>query len=229
MKKNLIKKIKNKILEIRDFPKSLYLNYRCLSRVQAKKLPIRVKWNTKLGNLEKECIEIKSDKIERSMIKIGYQGCKFVSQGNSYISIENGGKLIFKGKSIIAEGANIYIYGGKVTIGDKFYANRNLQIQCNKSISFGDSVLLGWNVKVRDTDGHEVLVDGISKPYTKRIDICNHVWVAADTSILKGSYIDDECIIACGSIVCGSKFRVKNCLIAGIPAQIKKEKVKWNE
>ncbi len=229
MKKKWIKEIKNKLCLMRDLPKSIYFNYKCLPREQAKKLPIQVRWNIKLGNLKKGCVEIRSDQIENNMIKIGYQGAQFISKDSSYINIMEGGKLIFEGNSIIAEGCNICISSGIVTIGKHFYANRNLQIQCNESICFGDDVLLGWNVKVRDTDGHEVLVDGIGNPCTEKIHICNHIWVASDTTILKGTYIDDNCIIACGSIVCGSKFKVKNCLIAGIPAQIKKEKIEWIE
>lgn len=229
MKKKLIRKIKSKVLGLRDLPQSIYFNYKCLPREQAKKLPIQVRWNVKLGNLKKGCVEIRSDKIEHNMIKIGYQGGRFISEDNSYISITDGGKLIFKGYSIIAEGCNICISGGEVTIGKRFYANRNLQIQCYESICFGDDVLFGWNIKVRDTDGHKVLTDGVSNAFMKKIDICNHVWVAADTTILKGTYVNDNCIIACGSIVCGSKFETKNCLIAGIPARIKKEKIEWIE
>lgn len=229
MKKKWIKEFKNKILKVIDFPKSVYFNYKCLPREQAKKLPIQVRWNIKLGNLNKGCVEIRADKIEHNMIKIGYQGGQFISKDNSYISITEGGKLIFKGNTTIAEGCNICISGGTVTIGKNFYANRNLQVQCYESICFGNDVLLGWNVKVRDTDGHEVLVEGFSKPYIQRIDICNHVWIASDTTILKGTYVSDNCIIACGSIVCGTNFNVKNCLIAGIPAKIKKEKIEWIE
>lgn len=41
-------------------------------------------------------------------------------------------------------------------LGNDFYANRNLTIQCEKQILFGDNDLLGWNVSVRDTDGHRI-------------------------------------------------------------------------
>ncbi|HBI6897062.1 acyltransferase [Clostridium perfringens] len=227
--KKWIREIRDIIFKIRDFPKSIYFNYKCLPKEQAKKMPIRVLWNTKLGNLEKGCVKIKADKIEHNMIKIGYHGGQFISKNRSYISIINGGKLVFRGDSIIAEGCNICITGGEVTIGKHFYANRNLQIQCDENISLGDNVLIGWNVKIRDTDGHEVKVDGISRPYKAKIDICDHVWIASDTTILKDSYVSDDCIIACGSVVCGSKFNIKNCLIAGIPARIKKEKISWTK
>lgn len=227
--KKWIKKIKEKALEIRDLPKSIYFNYKCLPRVQAKKLPIRIRWNTKLGNLEKGCVEIKSDNIKYGMIKFGYQGGKFISENNSYISIDNKGKLIFKGNCTIAEGFNICISNGTLNIGENFYANRNLQIECNKNICFGDYVLLGWNVRIRDTDGHMVLINKSIRPYTEEINISNHVWVAADATILKGTYINDGCVIACGSIVCGSRFIQKNCLIAGIPARVKKENIEWIE
>ena len=214
---------------IRDFPKSVYFNYRCLSKAQARKLPIHVKWNTKLGILEKNSIIINSEKIERSMITLGYRGGQFISADKSYFSISDGGKVIFNGICNFGEGFNIAVEGGTVSFGGNFYANRNLQIECQKEITFGNDVLLGWNVKLRDTDGHSVIHNGTVNPYVGEITVGSHVWIASDTTVLKNSKISTGSVIACNSTVCGLKSDKENLLIGGTPAKVIKENVEWIE
>lgn len=219
--------IKTKALWLRDMPKSIYFNFRCLPKEQARKLPIRIRWNTKLGILEKNCIQIQNLKIKKGMIQLGYRGGKFVSQGKSYITISKGGEIIFKGTCICAEGWNICVEGGKLTFGSNFFANRNLQIECEKDISFGDDVLVGWNVRIRDTDGHAVICDNIYKDFRKEIIIHDHVWISSDSTILKGSKIEENSVVACNSTVCGLVSKEKNCLIAGTPSKVKKQNIQW--
>lgn len=228
LRKNM-RKIKNFILNIRDFPKSVYVNLKCLPFVQAVKLPIKVRWDINIDKMSKNSIEIKCDNIQRYMIKIGYQGAKFVPKSDSYVSIINNGKIIFFGTAVIAEGINLFIDNGVLEIGKNFYANRNLQIQCEKKIAVLDNCLLGWNVEIRDTDGHHIVHNKIQKEYRKEIVIGKHVWVAADVTILKGSKIANDCIVACRSVIGGLQQDKENCLLAGIPAKNIKENIEWIE
>lgn len=226
---DFIKNIKKIILDIIDFPKSLYINYKCLPMCQAKKMPIKAKWNIKIGKIERNSIEIKSKKVVRGMIKLGYNGAKFVSKDNMYFTIKNGGKILFDGETTIAEGLNIIVDAGIVEFGKNFYANRNLQIQCEKSIRFLDNNLFGWNVKVRDTDGHAIVYNNQKNDYRQEIIIDEHVWVASDVTILKGTYIPSNSVVACNSLVCGLKQQEKGCIIGGIPAKKIRENINWIE
>jgi acetyltransferase-like isoleucine patch superfamily enzyme len=45
---------------------------------------------------------------------------------------------------------------------------------------------------------------------------------------MKGAYIADGCVIARRSVVLG-EFMKPNCLIAGIPAVIKREDISWEK
>ena len=215
--------IKECLKYIIDLPKTVYFNYRCLPKNQAVKLPVRVRYNTKFGILDKNSVII-SGNCTRSMITLGYRGGKFVTENKGYISISNG-KIIFNGKCNFGEGFGISVESGELSFGNNFYANRNLLIECQEKITFGNDVLIGWNVSIRDTDGHSVN----KKPFIEEIEIKDHAWISSDVTVLKGSCITDGSIIACNSTVCGIKMKDKNCLIGGTPAKIIKKNVEWTE
>lgn len=225
----LKKTTKDALIFIRDFVSSLYINFRVLPLKQAMRMPIQIKWNTKIQNISKGSIEIDADIIAHNMIRIGYRGGKFLHSGKTYIDIVNGGKAIFKGTATVADGASLFIDGGKVIFGSNFYSNCNMQIHCEKSIQFGNDLLMGWNVSLRDNDGHSVYIDGEIKSVIGDIKIGDHVWIASDVTILKNTTISDNSLVACNSVVCGLKMENTNCLVAGIPAKIKKENVSWQE
>lgn len=226
---NIKQKITNFLKECVDFPKSVYINFRCLPVRQAVQMPIRVRWNTKFRNIRKGSFVIASSAIKRGMIKIGFQGGAYIQAGKVYIDTWNGGQIVFNGSATIAEGANLYADGGLISFGNNFYANRNLQIQSEELVSLGDNVLIGWNVKLRDTDGHRVLEDGKEKILREEIRVASHVWIASDVVILKGTYLLSDSVVACGSIISGLKALETGCLIAGIPAKIKKKNISWIE
>ena len=215
--------IKEFLKYLRDLPKSVYFNYRCLPREQAEKLPVRVRYDTKFGILDKNSVYIKGD-CKRNMITLGYRGGKFVSENRGCIGIDKG-KIIFNGTCNLGEGFGIAVEGGELCFGDNFYANRNLLIECREKISFGKDVLLGWNVSIRDTDGHSIN----GRPFASEIAVKNHVWIASDVTVLKGSEISDGSVISCNSTVCGLKMKKNNCLVCGTPAKIIKENVEWTE
>ena len=215
--------IKECLKYIIDLPKTVYFNYRCLPKNQAVKLPVRVRYNTKFGILDKNSVII-SGNCTRSMITLGYRGGKFVTENKGYISISNG-KIIFNGKCNFGEGFGISVESGELSFGNNFYANRNLLIECQEKITFGNDVLIGWNVSIRDTDGHSVN----KKPFIEEIEIKDNAWISSDVTVLKGSCITDGSIIACNSTVCGIKMKDKNCLIGGTPAKIIKKNVEWTE
>ena len=215
--------IKECLKYLRDFPKSVYFNYRCLPLKQAKKLPVRVRYDTKFGILDKNSVSINGT-CKRSMITLGYRGGQFVSANRGYIGI-SGGKIIFNGTCNFGEGFGIAVEGGTLIFGDDFYTNRNFMAECQKKIEFGNDVLLGWNVSIRDTDGHSVN----GKPFKSEITIKNHVWIASGVTVLKGSFITEDSVIACNSTVCGLQMQENKCLIAGTPAKIIKTNVEWTE
>ena len=115
---------------------------------------------------------------------------------------------------------------GKVTFGKNFSTNKNCFLSCTENVCFGDDVLLGWNVAIRDSDGHHVTCNGDKKQDRAEIVIGNHVWKASEVHILKGVTIGDNCIIGYRSTVTRS-FPQNNILLGGYPAKVLKENINW--
>ena len=217
--------IKFVILYIIDLPKILYINYKCLPISQAIKLPIRINHKVKLENLKRNSIIIDCTKITFSMINIGYSGCKFVNENKMYIGVNNNGKITFLGKIKISEGVNIYSDGGNIIFGKNVYINRNLLIQSNNKITIKDNCLIGWNVNIRDTDGHKTK----SNSGNCEIIIGERTWISSDVTILKSTKIGNNSIVGCNSLVCRFQAKKDNILIAGHPAKEIKENIEWEE
>lgn len=217
-------KIKEIVILLRDLPKTIYFNLKIFDFKVAIKLPIKLRYDVKIGDIKKGCIEIHK-KHEKFMIKLGYNGSEFIPKNKSYISIKKQGKLIFNGKCNIAEGFNIFVDNGILKIGEDTYCNRNLLIQCEKEIVIGRNSLMGWNINIRDTDGHVLKREKSIESSQKEIIIGENTWLAADCTILKGSMISEGCIVGCNSLVAGCKVMEKNSLIVGVPARVKKSNI----
>lgn len=215
--------------KIINLPNTIKFNFKAFPLNIAILLPVSVHYKVKVGKIPRNSIKINSTNIKRGMIEFGFKGAGFVSASNSSVNIWNSGMIIFEGSCVIAEGFNIHCNNGILRFGNDFYANRNLTIQCEKQILFGDNDLLGWNVSVRDTDGHRIYEQGQQKPMLKEVNIENHVWIASDCTILKGTQIASDSVIGCNSLVCGIKVEEKNSLIAGSPAKVKKTDIVWNK
>jgi acetyltransferase-like isoleucine patch superfamily enzyme len=125
--------------------------------------------------------------------------------------------MFFTGFSVsVNKGAILNIGSG--------YANYNVKIDCFKKIFIGDDVAISHNVIIRDSDNHKI---SAQKQVTAPINIGNHVWIGMNSIILKGVTIGDGAVIAAGSVVIHD---VPPCsLVAGVPANIIRKDVKWEE
>lgn len=205
---------------------SFYFNFRYLPFKEALYLPIKINYKVKV-NIDKTSKIIINSKIKRPFkIELGFKGTGFVSQNKDQsITLIKHSILYINDFCVIAEGLNIYCDGGTLNLKGNIYINRNCTIQCCKNITINNHALLGWNINIRDTDGHAVKYENKVQIEKKPIIIGVKVWVAANVTILKGSVISDGSIVATGSIVTGLVMREKDCLIAGIPARIKKRNI----
>ncbi len=83
------------------------------------------------------------------------------------------------------------------------------------------------NVKIMTSDGHDILENSKRINYAKDINIGNHVWLADNTTILKGVTIGDNSIIGINSTV--TKSVPINSIAAGNPAKVVKSSIYWEE
>lgn len=118
------------------------------------------------------------------------------------------GKKILWGKNVtFRAGFSLSIDGdGKVTIDDDCFFNNNCSINCLQSVSIGKGSVFGENVKIYDHNHRfadfsiPIKVQGYS---IGKVSIGDHCWIGSNVVILKGSQIEDNCVIGAGCIVNG--------------------------
>ena len=207
-----------------SFFKSIYLNLNFFG-VKGFRLPIVVSKKVKFGSLKGK-ITLKD--FSTGKITIGFGGSEGICENRySYISVSKGANIVFSGKAGISAGSGIRVDNGTLSIGNNFSTNKNCFIACSKGIDIGDDVTLGWNVNIRDNDGHKITdIYGNSISESKNVTIGNHVWLCSYTDVLKGVVISDNSVVAYKSLV-SKPFFEKNILIAGCPAKKIKENIGW--
>lgn len=176
-------------------------------------------------------------------LKVNFKGCN--------------GKLIFKGKIPKFKKSHIIIGdNGSISIASSHYTFNNFSINSkgrdnickigknfsctddthlsfgdedNLKIIIGEECMFASNILVRASDFHPIMELGTRKRLNKGKDITigNHCWLATNATILKGSTIPDDCIIATGSLVT-KKLTEQHAVYAGIPAKQVKTNVTWD-
>lgn len=104
------------------------------------------------------------------------------------------------------------------------FINEGVEITCASKITIREGATIARDVVIRDYDGHTTEAPDykIAKPIT----IGKHVWIGNRAMILKGVTIGDGAIVAAGAIV--TKDVPAGTIVAGIPAKVVKEDVKWH-
>lgn len=119
----------------------------------------------------------------------------------------------------------------RLTVGDNFSCG-GLEIQMNdgdENCVIGDNCLFSWGIKLRTSDGHSIVDMATNRAINLPEDVIigDRVWCSEDVKFLKGCAVANETIIGSGSIVT-KKFDSTNVIIAGIPAKVVKENVRWD-
>ncbi len=92
-----------------------------------------------------------------------------------------------------------------VEIGDNSFFNNACMIVSHQQVKIGHDVQFGPNVLIFDHDHDFKIKDGLRnlRYTTASIEIGNNVWVGANTIILKGTKIGDDCVVGAGCIIKG--------------------------
>ena len=94
--------------------------------------------------------------------------------------------------------------------------NCRCQIDCSEKITIGKDCAIGKDVMFRDSDSHEMVREGFQM--TKPISLGNHVWIGTRSIILKGIIVNDNSVIAAGSLC--NRDVLGYSLVGGVPAKI---------
>ena len=120
--------------------------------------------------------------------------------------------------------------GGSISIGNGTTTESGCKFaSCEgKKIEIGRDCMFSHDVDVRNTDSHSILNEkGERINPSADITIGEHVWVGIRSTILKGSIIPSNSIVAAQSLVTNSLKASEHTLIAGIPAEVRKTNISW--
>lgn len=155
-------------------------------------------------------------------LHMGYNA--FVDNGRSTIlRMDDQAQLIVKGKFQAYYGADIICFKNSKLTLESGFINSDVKIRCFESISIGAGAKIAHDVTIMDGDGH--LIDYEGYVPIKPIVIENHVWIGTKAVILKGVHIGEGAIVAAGSVV--TRDVPPHTLVAGNPARVIKEDVRW--
>lgn len=196
--------------------KTLYYSLRYKTKIMAS-------WKSKIKN--KGTLSVKGELIlGMSVPRTGEIG--HISSDSPVIQIGRRGRFVIDGKFIMYPGSKVIIAPeGKIKVGKNTFIHSFSKIISLNNIEIGDRCAISWNVQIMDTDVHKIIIDNKPQIETKPIKIGNDVWIGSEAIILKGVKIGDGAIVAAGSIV--TKDVPANSIVAGNPAKIVKNDIKW--
>ncbi len=112
----------------------------------------------------------------------------------------DGGRVTVKNGVTIRENAEIFACGGDILLAGNNYINRNTMIVSKAQITIGEGTTIGPNTVIYDHDHDIKRGKGfVSAP----IKIGKNVWIGAGAVILRGSVIEDNCVVPAGTVVRG--------------------------
>lgn len=138
---------------------------------------------------------------------------------NASLHIDDNSKI----NAIFLIGDNSHVSIGK---GAKFNKPCRFVVQEGVGVKIGCNCLLA-NVKFRTTDNHSIIdiASGQRINPARDIIIGDHVWIAEDVKVLKGSEVGNGSIIGSGSIV--TSIVPPYSLAVGVPAKVVKTGISW--
>lgn len=169
--------------------------------------------------------------IKTGIIQIGAKNVSIISKGERTIW-DCHGEVHLKGKTYIGIGSCISIGKyGRLFLGNDFVLTARSTIDCQKEIIFGNECLLSWDILIMDSDYHEIINEKeevINLP--KTINVGNHVWIGCRSTILKGSRLPDNTIVAAATVI-SNIILPPNTIVGGSGKNLRilKENVNWNK
>lgn len=132
------------------------------------------------------------------------------------------------GEGSFLQGPITFHYGCHTKIGKGVFINFNMTVQDDAEVTIGDGCDFGPNVTIV-TPVHPMLADerkamanerGEVKRlcYAKPVHIGKNCWICANTTILPGVTVGDNCVIGAGSVV--TRDIPANSFAAGNPARV---------
>lgn len=144
----------------------------------------------------------------------------------------NNNKIIIGCNCMLRNRISFWITGNNCSIilGNGITFQHSNHFNCQEdgcSIVVGDDCMFSNNIIVRTSDSHPIydMNTGKRLNLAKDIRIGNHVWIAPNSRIMKGSDISDGCVVGSNTLV--TKYIPSNVLVVGMPAKIVRQDIRW--
>ncbi|MGL5699970.1 MAG: DapH/DapD/GlmU-related protein [Kluyvera sp.] len=113
-------------------------------------------------------------------------------------------------------------YGSHTHIGKNFYANFNLTLVDDATVTIGDNVLIAPNVTI-STAGHPIDAElrASGQQFSLPVTIEDNVWLGAGVIVNPGVTIGHNSVIGAGSVV--TKSIPPNVVAVGVPCRVLRE------
>jgi acetyltransferase-like isoleucine patch superfamily enzyme len=218
--------MKHKYISLASLCKSLYFDLHYFG-AKGFKLPVLIDSRVKIGKLGRRGdLEVAPQK-GRVYLGLPLENYNIYTRPGGLFYQEPGSHIVFKGSAIIRGGFSLETFeSGELTIGASFFANANLKLLCEKTITIGNDCTVGWDVDITDRDGHKIYENGLRSNENRPIVVGNHVWICSHCVFLKGAIIPDDCVLGACSLI-SSKLDSSSTLYAGSPARFVKAIEKW--
>lgn len=149
---------------------------------------------------------------------------------DSNIFIKGNNNILYIGDNCVVNNTSIILdnEGAEIRIGNKTSIAKAQIVSLEPyNIEIGEDCMLSYDIEIRNTDSHKIYDKNTNKRINEGngVSIGNHVWLGMRAIILKGVTIEDNSIVAGGSIV--TKDVKVNTIVSGNPAKQIKENVYW--
>ncbi len=220
----VVRRIRRLVLTIRAVPKTVFFNFYYFPLAIALRFPVFVSHRVRL--MEMRGSVMIQGPMKTGMIKIGFGDIGVFDSARSRAVWQVSGSIAFGGRATLGQGTKISVKG-ELSLGERFEIMAESTIICNQKITFGRDCLVSWECLFMDTDYHRIVdMQGVVLNPDDEIRIGDHVWMGCRCLVLKGTVVGDNAIVGASTLL-NSKVQGAGHVIAGNPARVVKEDIRW--
>lgn len=116
-------------------------------------------------------------------------------------------------------------YDATLRIGDGTFLNDGAAIICEQEVRIGPDCAISWNVRIMDSDIHQLRTAIGMRARRCPVSIGEHCWIGTGATLLKGTDLADGVVVGAGSLIRGSA--AGNSLVVGVPGKVIAQEVSW--
>lgn len=147
-----------------------------------------------------------------------------IKGNNNRLILHKGVKFLEGGRVKLEDENNLIEIGENTDFVDCFFAVSDY----NSKVIVGRDCMFSAKIILRNSDVHSILDEKNRRiNCAKDTIIGDRVWVGYGATILKGSIIENDCVVGTQSVVAGLRIS-EGSVVAGNPAKIVKQGIHWD-